>query len=73
MKKVAVLLAAAMLLGVQMGGCSGGDRESNDGKSVTRHVSDEAVKEMRAPLEKARDAKRRAEKRLDEIQKNMKE
>ncbi|GEM_PF-5611738 len=72
MKKVAVLLAA-MLLGVPIGGCSGGDRESNDGKSVTRKVSGAAVKEMRTPLQKARDVRRRAEKRLDEIQKNVKE
>lgn len=62
-----------MLLGVQMAGCSGSDTESKDEKSVTQKVADEAVKEMRAPLEKARDVKRQAEERLGKMQKDLKE
>ncbi len=73
MKKLALIISAAMLLGVQMAGCSGSDTESKDEKSVTQKVADEAVKEMRAPLEKARDVKRQAEERLGKMQKDLKE
>ena len=74
MKKCVVLLAAAaLLLGAQLAGCSGSDGDSRDEKSVTRKVADEAAREMRAPIEKARDVKRQAEKRLDEMQKTVKE
>ena len=73
MKKLIVLLAAAaLLLGAQLAGCSGSDRESKGEKSVTRRAADEAVGEMRAPIEKARDVKRQAEKRMDEMRKTIK-
>jgi len=74
-KKYIVLLAATvLLLGAQLTGCSGsGDSESSSAKSVTRKVADEAVKEIRTPLDKARAVKKQEEGRLDEMQKKMKE
>ena len=75
MKKIAIILAAVTLIaGAQMTGCSGsGDSESGSEKSVTRKVADEAVKEMRTPIEKARAVKKQEEDRLDKMQKNLKE
>jgi hypothetical protein len=75
LKNIAVILAAVTLMvGAQMTGCSGsGDSESSSEKSVTRKVADEAVKEIRTPLEKARAVKKQEEGRLDKMKKDLKE
>lgn len=74
MKKYVILwTAVVLLLGAQITGCSSnGDSESKSEKSVTEKVADKAVKEMRAPLEKARAVKKQEEERLDKMQKDLK-